>query len=124
MFFLRREAHTNLLFKHCNIFKFHDKIALERAPFLHKSFKHQLPQPFDNWFGLSSNFHTHNTKCSNLGCLNVPSYITKLYRRNSVCISGIFTRNYLQNLHRNILFHKLTTMCLWLTSFSEKTCLT
>ena len=111
-FFLRREAHTNPLFKDFNILKFHDKIALENSIFIHKSFKHQLPQPFDNWFGLSSNFHTHNTRWSNLGCLNVPSHRTKLYGRNSVCISAIFTWNYLQNFHRNILFHKLTTKCL------------
>ena len=111
-FFLRREAHTNPLFKDFNILKLHDKIALENSIFIHKSFKHQLPQPFDNWFGLSSNFHTHNTRWSNLGCLNVPSHRTKLYGRNSVCISAIFTWNYLQNLRRNILFHKLTTKCL------------
>ena len=29
MFFLRTEAHANPLFKDFNIFKFHDKIALE-----------------------------------------------------------------------------------------------
>ena len=112
MFFLRGEARTNPLFIDFNILKFHDKIALENSIFIHKSFKHQLPQPFDNWFGLSSNFHTHNTRWLNLGCLNVPSHRTKLYGRNSVCISAIFTWNYLQNLHRNILFHKLTTKCL------------
>ena len=95
-----------------NILKFHDKIALENYIFIHKSFKQQLPQPFDNWLGLSSNFHTHNTRWSNLGCFNVPSHRTKLYGRNSVCISAIFTWNYLQNFHRNILFHKLTTKCL------------
>ena len=55
----RREAHTNPLFKDFNILKFHDKIALESSIFVHKSFKHQLPQPYDSWFGLSSNFHTH-----------------------------------------------------------------
>ena len=122
MFFLRREAHTNPLFKDFNILKFHDKIALENCIFIHKSFKQQLPQPFDNWFGLSSNFHTHNTRWSNLGCLNVPSHRTKLYGRNSVCISAIFTWNYLQNLHRNILFHTLTTKCLKKnTSFFDMT---
>ena len=114
MFFLRREAHTNPLFKDFNILKFHDKIALENCIFIHKSFKQQLPQPFDNWFGLSSNFHTHYTRWSNLGCLNVPSHRTKLYGGNSLCISTIFTWNYLQNLHRNILFHKLTSKC-WKT---------
>ena len=112
MFFLKREVHTNPLFKDFNILKLHDKIALENSIFIHKSFKHQLPQPFDNWFGLSSNFHIHNTRWSHLSYLNVPSHRTKLYGRNSVCISAIFTWNYLQNLHRNILFHKLTTKCL------------
>ena len=47
-----------------------------------------------------------------MGCLNVPSHIPKLYRRNSVCICAILTWNDLQNLHINILFHKLTTKCL------------
>ena len=112
MFFLRRDAHANPLFKDCNILKFHDKIALENSIFIHKSFKHQLPQSCDIWFGLSSIFHTHNARWWNLGCLNVHSHRTKLYDRNVVCISAIFTWNYLQNLHRNILFHKLTTKCL------------
>ena len=31
MFFLRREAHTNSLFKDCDILKFHDNIALENS---------------------------------------------------------------------------------------------
>ena len=62
MFFLRREADIKPLIKDFNILKFHDKIALENTIFIHKSLKHQLPQPFDNWFGLSSNFHTHNTR--------------------------------------------------------------
>ena len=114
MFVLRTEAHTNPLFKDFKILKFHDKIALENSILIHKSFKHPLPQPFDNWFGLPSNFHIHNKRWSILGCLNVPSHITELYGRNSVCISTIFTWNYLQNLHRNILFHKLTSKC-WKT---------
>ena len=126
-FFLRREAHTNPLFKDFNILKFYDKIALENSIFIHKSFKHQLPQPFDNWFRLSSNFHTRNTRWSNLGCLNVSSHRTKQYGRNFVCISAVFTWNYLQNIQRNILCHELTTNCLKKllnTSFFEKICLT
>ena len=104
MFFLRREAHTNPLYKNFNILKFHDKIALENFIFINKYFKNQLPKPFDNRFELSSNSYTHNTRWSNLGCLDVPSHRTILYGRNSVCISAIFTWNYLENLHRNILF--------------------
>ena len=124
MFFLRREAHTNPLFKDLNILKFDDKIALENSFFIHNSFKHRLPLPFDNLFQLSSNFHTHNTRWSILGCFNVPSHRTKLYGRNSVCISAIFTWNYLQNFHRNILFHKLTRKCLKTLLTFEKICLT
>ena len=112
MLFLRSEAHTNLLFKDFNILKFHDKIALENCIFIHKSFKQQLSQPFENWFIPSLSFHTHKTRWSNLGCLYVLSHRTKLYGRSSVCINAIFTWNYLQNFHRNILFHKLTTKCL------------
>ena len=63
MFFLRRDANTNPLFKDCNIPKFHDKIAPENS-MIHKSFKHELPQPFNSWFGHSSNFHTHSTQWS------------------------------------------------------------
>ena len=127
MFFLIREAHINSIFKDFNILKLHDKIALENSIFIHKSFKHPLFQPFDNWFGLSPNFHTHNTRWSSLGCLNVPSHRPNLYERNSVCISAIFTWNYLQNFQRNNLFHKFTTKCLknLLTlHFFEKICLT
>ena len=120
MFVLRTEAHTNPLFKDFKILKFHDKIALENSIFIHKSFKHQLPQPFDNWFRLSSNFHSHNTRWSILGCLNVPSHRTKLHGINSVCISAIFFRNYLQNLHRNILFQKLTTKKILTLRFLRK----
>ena len=127
MFFLIREAHINPLFKDFNILKSHDKTALENSIFIHKSFKHPLFQPFDNWFGLSPNFHTHKHKVVELGCLNVPSHRTNLYEKNSVCISAIFTWNYLQNFQRNNLFHKFTTKCLknLLTlHFFEKICLT
>ena len=37
MFLLRREVHTNSLFKDCNILKFHDKVALENSISVHKS---------------------------------------------------------------------------------------
>ena len=43
MFFLRRDGHTNPLFKDYNILKFYDKITLENSIFIHKSFKHELP---------------------------------------------------------------------------------
>ena len=70
-FFLRRDAHTNPLFRDCNILKFHYKIAFENSILIHKSFKQELPQPLNRWFELSSNFHIHNTMWSNLGCLNI-----------------------------------------------------
>ena len=109
MFLFQRGAHTDPLFKDCNILKLHDKIALENYILIHKSFTYELSQPFKSWFGLSSNFHTQNVRWSYLDFLNVPYHITKLYERKSFSISAIFTRNYLQNFHKNTLFHKLTT---------------
>ena len=47
-----------------------------------------------------------------LGCVNVPSHSTKLCGKYSVCVSVISTWKYLQNLHRNILFHKQITSSL------------
>ena len=71
MFFLIRDSHTKPLFKDCNILKFLEKIPLENSMLIRKSFKRKLPQQFNSWFGLSSDFHTHNPRWSNLGCLNV-----------------------------------------------------
>ena len=107
MFFLRREAHINPLFKDSNILKFHDKIALENSIFIHKSFKHQLPDHLIT--GLDSpQIFIPTTQGGSVWAV-LMYLLTELYGRNSVCISAIFTWNYLQNLHRNILFHKLTT---------------
>ena len=84
MLFLGSDTHTTSLFKQWGILKFYDNNALENSILIHKSFRHELPQPFNTWFGLSSDIHTHNTRWSNLGCFNVPSYRTKLHGINSV----------------------------------------
>ena len=57
---------------------------------------------------LSTDSHTHNTRWSNLGCLKIPPHKTKIYGRQSVNISVIYTWNYLQNHRRNIMFHELS----------------
>ena len=48
MFSLRSDTHTNALFKDCNILKFPDKIVLENSILIRKSFKYELPQPFNS----------------------------------------------------------------------------
>ena len=44
----------------------------------------------------------------NLGYLKIPPHETKIYGRQSVNISAIYTWNYLQSHHRNIMFHQLS----------------
>ena len=56
----------------------------------------------------STDSHTHNTRWSNLGCLKISLYKTKIYGRQSVNISAIYTWNYLQSYHRNIVFNQLS----------------
>ena len=108
MYFLNRNAHTTPLFKDSNILKFPDKIALENCIFIKNYFNQTLPTPFKNWFTLSTDSHTHNTCWSNLGCLKIPPHKTAIYGRQSVNISAIYTWNYLQSHHRNIMFRQLS----------------
>ena len=108
MYFLNCNAHTTPLFKDSNILKFPDKIALENCIFIKNYFNQTLPTPFKNWFTLSTNSDTHNIRWSNLGCLKIPPPKTKIYGRQSVNISAIFTWNYLQSHHGNKMFHQLS----------------
>ena len=55
--------------------------------------------PLHNWFTLSHDFHTYNTRRSNLGYL-------VLYERNSVNIIVVYTWNYLQKLDEKIFFYQ------------------
>ena len=108
MYFVNRNAHTTPLFKDSNILKFPDKIALENCIFIKNYFNQTLPTPFKNWFPHSTDSHTHNTRWSNLGCLKIPPHKTKIYGRQSIKISAIYTWNYLQSHHRNIMFLQLS----------------
>ena len=100
--------HIQPVLKDSNILKFPDKIALENCIFIKNYFNQTLPTPFKNWFTLSTDSHTHNTRWSNLGCLKIPPHKTTIYGRQSVNISVIYTWNYLQSHHRNIMFHQLS----------------
>ena len=108
MYFLNRNAHTTPLFKDSNILKFPDKIAPENYILIKNYFSQTLRTPFKNWFTLSTDSHTHNTRRSNLGCLKIPPHKTKIYGRQSVNISAIYTWNYLQSHHKNRMFHQLS----------------
>ena len=60
MYFLNRN--TAPLFKDSNILKFPHEIALENCNFVKNYFNQILPTPFRNWFTLSTDAHTHNTR--------------------------------------------------------------
>ena len=118
MSFLRREAHTNPLFKDFNFLKLHDKIALENSIFMHKSFKHQLPQLFDNWFGLSPNFYTHNTMWSNLDS-HLPKNIFFFILFNDS--PSKIRKNAFYFILKALLVLKIFTFLSWLFGHVEKT---
>ena len=106
MYFLNRNAHTTPLFKDSNILKFPDKIALENCIFIKNCFSQTLPKPFKNWFTLSTDSRTHNTRWSSLGYLKISPHKTKIYGRQSVNINAIYTWDFLQSHHKNM-FHQL-----------------
>ena len=108
MYYLNRNAHTTPPFKDSNILKFPDNIALENCIFIKNYFNQTLPIPFKNWFTLSTDSHTHNTRWSNLGCLKITPHKTTRYGRQCVNTSAIYTWNYLQSHHRNIMFYQLS----------------
>ena len=91
--FLSHNAHTSPLFRQLSILKLPDKIVL----FINKYFNKCLPKIFKKWFTLSSNCHTYNTRCPNLGCIFAPP-ITLNYMEGTLSILvlstyGIIYRN-------------------------------
>ena len=109
IYFLNHNAPKSHLFRDLNILKLHDKIALENCLFINKYFNKCLTTIFKNWFTLLFDFHTYSTRWSNLGCIVVPGNDTKLYGRNSVNISAVYSWNYLQKLNENNLFYQLSS---------------
>ena len=108
IYLLNYNAHTSTLFRDFNILKLPDKIALENCLFINKYFNKCLPTNFKNWFTLSSDFYTYNTRWSNLGCVVVARRNTKLYGKNSVNISAVYSWNYIQKLNENNLLSIIT----------------
>ena len=90
MFFQSRNPHTGPLFKVSRILKSFDKTALENCIFISKSLKGLLPSIFNNWFKFSFESHSHDTRCSNLGYIKIPSYCTKTYGRYSMFVNLIY----------------------------------
>ena len=109
MYFLKRNAHTDPLFKDSRILKFFDKISLGNCIFISDSLNRRLPVVFHNWFTLISDTHEHNTRLSEVGCLKIPHHNTKTYGRYSLIINAAYKWNYFQKLYKNTLFYTLKT---------------
>ena len=108
MYFLNCNTHTTLLFKDSSILKFPNKIGLENFIFIKNYFNQTLPTPFKNWFTLSTDSHTHNTRWSNISSLKIPPHKTKIYGTLSVNIFAIYIWSYLQRHYKNIMFYQLS----------------
>ena len=85
--------HIQPLFLRVQTYSYPDKIALENCIFIDNYFDQTLPTPFKNWFTLSTDSHTHDTRWSNLGYLKIPPLKTKIYGRQSVNISASYTKS-------------------------------
>ena len=77
MFFQSRNSHTGPLFRASKIRKSFEKTALENCIFISKSLERLLPSIFNNWLKFYFESHSHDTRWSNLGYLNIPSYHTQ-----------------------------------------------
>ena len=107
MFFRNRNSHTSPLFEGYKIVKSFEKTALETCIFISTSLKGLLSSTFNNWFIISFDSHSHDTRWSNLGYLKIPSYRTKTYGRYSMFVNSIYVWNHLQRCHQNVIFHQL-----------------
>ena len=107
MFFQSRNFHTGALFQVSNILKYFKKTALEKCIFIRKSLTRLYPFIFNSCFKFSFESHSHDTRWSNLGYLNIPFFQTKTYGRYLMFINAIFVWNYLQSCHENVIFHQL-----------------
>ena len=95
---------TSHVFKNLKMLKFTEKVTLKNCILIFKYFNQALLKTFKNWFTLATVSHTHNTRWSNSGCLEISSHKTRVYGRHSNNMNAIYSGNYLQKLHVNILF--------------------
>ena len=89
MFFQSRNSHIGPFFKVPKIINSFDKTAFEHCSFISKSVKGLLPSVFNIWFKFSFESHSDDTRWSNLGYLERPSYRTKTYGRYSMFANSI-----------------------------------
>ena len=82
MHFLKRNGQITNLIKNLSLLKLPDKVIQESRGLICKYFNQASPL---------QQLNTHNTRWSNSGCYILPSHNTKLYGRQSVNISTIFT---------------------------------
>lgn len=79
---LTHYAHIFPVFKESKILILPDKIPLENCFYINNLFKKILPRIFENWFTLSADSYTYNTRWSHLSCLLGPPCNTIIYGRN------------------------------------------
>ena len=89
MFFQSRNSLIGPFFKVLKIINSFDQTAFEDCSFISKSVKGLLPSVFNIWFKFSFESHSDDTRWSNLGYLERPSYRTKTYGRYSMFANSI-----------------------------------
>ena len=103
-------VHAGPLSKNSKKLKFSDKVALEHFILVIKSLHKSLPKSLCDWFILSFESHTHNTRWAHNGCINVPSHHSKTYDdRYSVTVNAKCIWNVLQSQPQGNLLYLLRT---------------
>ena len=106
MLFQDRNSRIGYLLKVSKIIKAFDKVVLENYIFISKSLKRLLPFILNNWFKVSFDSHSHDSKWSNLGYLKISSYCIKTYGRYSRFVNSVYVWNHLQSCHQNFIFRQ------------------
>ena len=72
------------MFTESNIVSFTDLVKITNLQFVYDSLKNNLPPSVSNYFTLSSEVHSYNTRNTQLGKLYVPKFNSTKFGKNSV----------------------------------------
>ena len=85
--------HVTPLYKQLNLLKLRDLVSLKNYLFIHDYFNDKLPECFSNFFFLTKDIHTYDTRNAAAGSLFLPDCDSVRYGRNSIKISSILSWN-------------------------------
>ena len=86
-------------FDESKFLKSFDKIALQNFIFISKYLIRWLPIAFNDWFKFLFQFHSYDSRQTNVSYLKLTTYRTKTYNRYLMIASAVYVWNHLHNWH-------------------------